>query len=105
MASSRTISYDESVKVFAQSGDLIGDAHFRGRAYQSRASELWTWSGRLTHTAFDPGVITKAGELRLDFDDGATGQALYTNVQVAGSGQGGLYGWVEVQGNGMPPRV
>ena len=104
MASSRTIRYDESVKVFAQSGELIGDAHFRGRAYESRASELWTWSGRLTHTDFDPGVVAKAGELRLDFDDGTTGQALPTNLRVAGSG-GGLYGWVEVQGNGVPPRA
>ena len=59
--------------------------------------------GLLVET-FDPGVVTKARELRLDFDDGATGQAPYTNVQVAGSRQG-LYGWVEVQGNGMPSRA
>ena len=102
--SGNRIDYSEEVKVFAKSGDLIGSAHFTGYAHRPRTGGLWSWNGRLTQTDFEVGAVMEAGEMRLEFSDGASGKVLYTNVQITANRLGNL-SWVDVLGNGMPPRV
>lgn len=102
--SGKRIDYSEEVKVYARSGDLIGSAHFTGYAHRPRTGGLWSWNGRLTQTDFEPGAVMEAGELRLDFSDGASGNVLCTKVQITANRRG-TFGWVEILGNGMPPRV
>ena len=70
------ISYNEQVKVFAESGDLLGTARLVGNARRGRRGGLWGWRGQLHDTSFEPGILLDSGKLRLEFDDGAIDRVL-----------------------------
>ena len=66
--------YDHPVKVSAESGELLGTGHFVGEAGINRRTGVSKWSGNLD-TDIDPLLLVQAGELRLEFENGAVGYA------------------------------
>ena len=92
--------YDDPGDVFAESGELLGTARLKGRAFLSPRRGLWSWSGRLLNASFDAGVLLGAGELRLEFEDRAVGRAFCTRLDI-----GTRSAQIELTGNGTPPRV
>lgn len=92
------IEYNEQVKIFA-SGELIGTGHLIGKAEKNQVGR-WGWSGNLIDLSCHHGDVFDKGELTIEFDDGATGQAL-ANVTIR-SNRNPI---VRLQGTGKPPRV
>ena len=101
---SRRVSfpYSEVARVYSESGKFIGTGHFRGRASRRDEGSKWSWKGALTSIDFDARAAADVSDLRIEFEDGTSGDAVY----LSGYGSGGM-GWdfVEVQGRGMPPRA
>lgn len=98
MVSSR--SYNEKVKLYSESGDLLGIALLIGSARISSRSGLWSWEAQLYESDFEPGILMEAGELRIEFEDGAEGRALCQNIRYRNANPS-----VRLLGTGMPPRV
>ena len=69
-----TIKYNHPVNVSAESGELLGTGHFVGEAGINRRTGVSKWSGNLD-TDIDPLLLVQAGELRLEFENGAVGYA------------------------------
>ncbi len=103
MTSGNQRTYDERVKVFVhESNEVLGTAHFSGQAMQN-SDGLWSWEGRLTSLAFNVFRVWRIDELRLEFPDGTSGVALRTNIPVSDGHNPNSF--IEVTGNGTPPRV
>ena len=93
------LRYGERVQCYSDDGTLLGSADFTGQVRKNPLGGLWSWRGTLTGLDFDAFSLVGAG-VRLEFPDGATGQALLTNFTPSNRG-----GRVDVRGNGMPPRT
>ena len=89
-------TYDEPVKVYSKPGGLLGTARFVGTARKNPGGGLWSWSGQLFNTGFDPGEVWEAREVRLEFEDGASGYVLISNVEI-----GSRSSRIELVGNGV----
>ena len=95
-------SYNEVARVYSRSGSLIGTGQFRGRASGTDEDDMWSWKGALTVIDFDPQVAALYFDLRIEFADGASGDAVYAG----GYGSGRIdWNFIEVQGRGTPPRA
>lgn len=93
-------SYNEKVTIYSESGDLLGIGILDGRAQKSSRSGRWGWEANLFDTDFEPGILMESGQLRVEFDDGAEGQALCRSVRYHNAVPS-----VRLQGTGTPPRV
>lgn len=94
------MNYNETVEVIGEDGVSLGRAILRGQAYRETRGGLWQWSGFLTKTQIVPGEAKDAGVLTIRFKNGATGKALYTDGDDNPDDP-----WVELQGQGTPPKV
>ena len=82
MASEQTLfEYSHSVRVSAESGEVLGPGHFAGTARINRVTGGPRRSGDI-HTNIDPLVLVAAGTLCLEFDNGAVGYARWTNSSI-----------------------
>ena len=99
MTNSR-ISYNHTVKVFSEAGELLGTGRFVGTA-RTNSGGRGQWDGRLNDISFSPQVLHDAGRLRLEFDDGAVGDAFCTKI-TRGSRSGTR---IELKGTGAAPMV
>ena len=96
--------YNHPVKMFAESGELLGTGHFVGKSWTSRSSGEPRWSGNLD-TNVDPLLLVQSGELRLEFGNGAIGHARCTNSSLMAYSRSDALFLVALKGVGEPPRV
>ena len=98
------LMYDEQVKVSTEADGYLGTGRFSGSARRDPRGGFWSWRGQLLETSFEPGMLAGA-KVHLDFEDGAVGEAICTNVSY--SARRGLPSQVQVDimGNSLPPRV
>ena len=98
------IEYSHAVHVSAESGEVLGPAHFVGRARINRKTGGRRWSSD-PHTNIDPLVLAAAGTLCLAFDNGAVGYASCTSTGINPWSERGALFLVRLLGQGEPPRV
>ena len=96
-----SVTYNEQVNVFSESGETLGTDRLVGTARRNSRSGRWSWSGQLHDTSFEPGILLDSGQLRLEFNDGAVGYALCRNIAYSTR----RTTRVELVGTGRPPRL
>ena len=96
------VTHRDRVTIYAQSGQLIGTADFQWTANRiGHPGGIWDWRGRLRGSGTgQAGVAKDAAVLRLEFEDGSSRDAVYQDGD-----DGSRSWWVDVQGQGTPPRV
>ena len=97
-------TYDHPVKVSAESGDLLGAGHFVGNSRIHLSTGELRWSSNL-HTSIDPLVLTSAGTLRIEFENGTVGHTRCPSSSIDARSERGATFLVRLRGEGDPPRV
>ena len=85
-----SVLYRDDVRVYAEDQGLIGKAYLTGRARVEDGA--WTWEGSLHYASFDVHTLLDAGQLRLEFRNGAVGYAICHEVLEGGSAPAHLTG-------------
>lgn len=96
--------YDHSVKVSAESGELLGTGHFVGGARINKITGRPGWSGDL-HTSVDPIILVASGLLSVEFENGSVGHARCTSPSINARSERGSLFLVRLMGQGEPPPV
>ncbi len=98
------VDYDHAVHVSVESGEVLGLGHFVGTARINQITGRPVWSGDL-HTSIDPLILMSAGQLSLEFDNGAVGHARCVSSNINAQSERGAMFLVRLRGEGEPPTV
>ena len=97
-----TIKYNHPVKVSAESGEFLGTGHFVGEAGIHGKTGAPKWSGNLD-TDIDPLLLVQAGQLRVEFENGAVGYARCPSASIMAHSRSDALFLVMLRGQGEPP--